>query len=95
MGIDGLVGGLAAKKGNEDLSGRDPDESAPERTVTAKVVERLPNDLFRLEAEGGSKITAHVGAAAGHDFLRLLPGDRVGVALSPGDTGRGRIVERY
>ncbi len=71
------------------------DESTRERTVPAKVVERLPNDLFRLEAEGGSKITAHVGAAAGRDFLRLLPGDRVAVALSPTDTGRGRIVERY
>ena len=71
------------------------DESARERTVSAKVVECLPNDLFQLEAAGGSKITAHVGAAAGRDFLRLLPGDRVGVALSPRDRGRGRIVERY
>ena len=71
------------------------DGSARERTVVAKGIEPLPNDLFRLEAEGGSKITAHVAAAAGRDFMRLLPGDRVSIALSPLDTGRGRIVERH
>jgi translation initiation factor IF-1 len=77
------------------LASRPEDESASERTVTAKVIESLPNDMFRLEGEGGSKITAHVAATSGRDFLRLLPGDRVGVALSPRDRGRGRILERY
>lgn len=65
-----------------------------EREVEATVVRSLPHELFCVEVEGRSQVTAHVRAKSRNDFLRLLPGDRVKVILSPRDPGRGRIVER-
>jgi translation initiation factor IF-1 len=65
-----------------------------ERLVEATVVRPLPNELFCVELDGRSRLTAHLGAKSRSEFLRLLPGDRVKVALSPRDPGRGRIVER-
>lgn len=65
------------------------------RTVKATVVERLPNELFRLELDDQSKVLAAVVQHSRRDFLRLLPGDRVRVELSPYDAGRGRITQRY
>ena len=60
----------------------------------ATVVEELPNALYRLELEDRSKVLAHVSDRRDKDFLRLLPGDRVEVELSPLDYGRGRVVAR-
>ena len=68
---------------------------AVETAMEAEVVESLPNDLFRLELLGDkSNVMAHVSPRAEKDFLRLLPGDRVRVQLSPRDPRRGRIVKR-
>ena len=60
----------------------------------ATVIEPLPNELYRVELEDSSPVMAHVSARGGKDFLRLLPGDRVEVELSPLDPGRGRVVRR-
>ena len=72
---------------------------AVETAMEAEVVESLPNDLFRLElldgkSDGKSSVTAHISPRSEKDFLRLLPGDRVRVQLSPRDPRRGRIVKR-
>ena len=67
---------------------------AEARQVNARVVEALPNALFRveLETESRSRVTAHVGAAS--SLLRVLPGETVVVELLPYDATRGRIVGR-
>jgi translation initiation factor IF-1 len=59
------------------------------------VRETLPNELYRVELEDRSPVVAHVSARRKKDFLRLLPGDRVEVELSPLDPGRGRVTRRY
>jgi len=61
--------------------------------VSARVIETLPNALYRveLENEGRAQVIAHVSGAA---LLRLLPGDSVLVELMPYDTSRGRILRR-
>jgi len=61
----------------------------------ATVVEPLPNALYRVELEDSTRVLAHVGERRSKDFLRLLPGDRVEVELSPLDYGRGRVTKRY
>lgn len=70
-----------------------PKDAAPLR-VGGRVLEALPNDLFRveLESEGRARVTAHISAAS--NLLRLLPGDAVVVELMPYDTTRARVVGR-
>ncbi|RQD77450.1 MAG: translation initiation factor IF-1 [Candidatus Syntrophonatronum acetioxidans] len=63
--------------------------------VEGTVVEPLPNAMFRVEIEGGHKILAHVSGKIRMHFIRILPGDRVLVELSPYDLTRGRITYRY
>ena len=62
--------------------------------VRAKVLEALPNDLFRVELADQSRVLAHVAPRRGLDFLRLLPGDEVQIEVSPSDRSRARIVKR-
>ncbi len=62
--------------------------------VEAKVVEELPSLLFRLELNNQQSVLAHAAGAAGKNFVRLLPGDRVKVELSAADPTRGRIVKK-
>ena len=71
----------------------DDDVSEP-KLENAIVEEELPNALFRLKLPDQSKVLAHVSDRREKDFLRLLPGDKVQVRLSPYDGGRGRIVKR-
>lgn len=54
----------------------------------------LPRALYRVGLEGGREVTAHAASGPGRNFVRLVVGDRVTVALSPRDVGRGRIVRR-
>ncbi|SMB88933.1 bacterial translation initiation factor 1 (bIF-1) [Thermanaeromonas toyohensis ToBE] len=63
--------------------------------VEGTVVEALPNAMFRVELANGHKVLAHVSGKIRMNFIRILPGDRVLVELSPYDLTRGRIVYRY
>lgn len=62
--------------------------------VEGVVAESLPNAMFRVELENGHKILAHVGGKMRMHFIRILPGDKVTVELSPYDLTRGRITFR-
>ncbi|MEZ5362456.1 MAG: translation initiation factor IF-1 [Bryobacterales bacterium] len=64
------------------------------KLVEAVVEEELPNALYRLTLADRTQVLAHVGEKRANDFLRLLPGDRVEVRLSPYDDRRGRILRR-
>ena len=69
-----------------------PKEDAIE--VTGTVVETLPNAMFRVELENGHRVLAHISGKMRLHFIKILPGDRVTVELSPYDLNRGRIVYR-
>lgn len=58
------------------------------------VLEALPNTMFKVEIEGGHVILAHISGKLRMNFIRILPGDRVTVQMSPYDLTRGRIVWR-
>ncbi|MHC4455722.1 MAG: translation initiation factor IF-1 [Planctomycetota bacterium] len=62
--------------------------------LQAKVIDALPNAMFRVELESGHKILAHVSGKMRMNFIRILPGDTVVVEMSPYDLNRGRIVLR-
>jgi translation initiation factor IF-1 len=62
--------------------------------VIGTVTEQLPSALYRVKLEGGGQVTAHIADRIDRNFVRVLVGDRVRLELSPGDHGRGRIVER-
>ncbi|MEI6631676.1 MAG: translation initiation factor IF-1 [bacterium] len=59
-----------------------------------KVVETLPNAMFRVELENGHIVLAHVSGKMRMNFIRILPGDKVKLELSPYDLSRGRITFR-
>jgi translation initiation factor IF-1 len=63
--------------------------------VEGTVIEPLPNAMFRVELEGGHKVLAHISGKMRMHFIKILPGDKVTVELSPYDLTRGRIVYRY
>jgi len=63
--------------------------------VEGTVVEALPNAMFRVELENKHLVLAHVSGKMRMHFIRILPGDRVALELSPYDLGRGRITYRY
>jgi translation initiation factor IF-1 len=63
--------------------------------VEGIVKETLPNATFRVEIEGGHEVLAHVSGKIRMNFIRILPGDRVLLELSPYDLTRGRILYRY
>ena len=62
--------------------------------VSATVVEALPNAVFRVKLESGHAILAHASGKMRMHFIRILPGDKVSIELSPYDLTRGRIVYR-
>ncbi len=63
--------------------------------VDGIVQETLPNAMFRVELEGGHVVLGHVSGKMRMNYIRILPGDRVALELSPYDLSRGRIVLRY
>ena len=63
--------------------------------VEGKVIEPLPNALFKVELDNGHHVLAHVSGKMRMNFIRILPGDKVTVELSPYDLSRGRIIYRY
>lgn len=62
--------------------------------VEGKVVEALPNTIFKVELENGHEITAHISGKLRMHYIRILPGDKVVVELSPYDLTKGRITWR-
>ncbi|MDO4539914.1 MAG: translation initiation factor IF-1 [Syntrophomonadaceae bacterium] len=63
--------------------------------VEGIVLEPLPNAMFKVELENGHKVLAHISGKMRMNFIRILPGDRVMVELSPYDLNRGRITYRF
>jgi len=62
--------------------------------LEATVIDALPNAMFKVELENGHQILAHVSGKMRMHFIRILPGDKVTVEMSPYDLSRGRIVLR-
>jgi translation initiation factor IF-1 len=62
--------------------------------VEGTVVEALPNAMFRVELQNQHKVLAHVSGKMRMNFIRILPGDKVMLELSPYDLSRGRIIYR-
>jgi translation initiation factor IF-1 len=63
--------------------------------IEGRVVEPLPNAMFRVELQNGHRVLAHISGKMRQHYIRILPEDRVVVELSPYDLSRGRIVYRY
>ncbi len=63
--------------------------------VEGTVVEPLPNAMFRVELSNGHTVLAHISGKMRMNFIRILPGDRVKLEMSPYDLSRGRITYRY
>lgn len=78
-----------------------PDEERPRRTnpdaitVDGKVLVALPNAMFTVELENGHSVLSHLAGKMRTNYIRVLPGDRVTVELSPYDLSRGRITYRH
>lgn len=62
--------------------------------VEGKILETLPNAMFRVELENGHKVLAHISGKMRMHYIKILPGDKVMVELSPYDLSRGRIIYR-
>ena len=72
----------------------DEPQAPPANTADGVVVELLPSQLVRVELDGRHQVTAHLASPVGRNYVRVLVGDRVRVALMSNDPGRGRIVEK-
>lgn len=88
LGSKGGVLGRAAGNGH-GLSKEDAIE------VMATVMDLLPNAMFKVKLENNHEVLAHISGRMRKNFIKILPGDRVAVELSPYDLNRGRIVYRY
>ena len=62
--------------------------------VEGKVIETLPNAMFRVELPNGHRVLAHISGKMRMHFIKILPGDKVTVGVSPYDINRGRIIYR-
>ncbi len=82
---------VQARPGEEHLPKPKEDAIVMEGTV----IEPLPNAMFRVELENGHKVLAHISGKMRMHYIRILPGDRVQVELTPYDISRGRITYRY
>ena len=63
--------------------------------VEGTVIEKLPNAMFQVELENGHQVLAHISGKLRMNFIRILPGDKVTVELTPYDLEHGRITYRY
>ena len=63
--------------------------------VDGIITETLPNATFKVELENGHKVLAHISGKMRMHFIKILPGDKVALELSPYDLSRGRIIYRY
>ena len=93
-----MVGGSCTRRGASAVVGGEQALAKPKDDtilVEGTVVEPLPNAMFRVELENGHKVLAHISGKMRMHYIRILPGDRVRVELSPYDLTRGRVVYRY
>lgn len=72
----------------------DEPQAPPADTAEGVVLELLPSQLVRVELDGRHQVTAHLASPVGRNYVRVLVGDRVRVALMNHDPGRGRIVAK-
>lgn len=92
---------MARKRGGRRPRNKAPAEKAAKTAkeeaieVEGTIVEPLPNAMFRVELTNGHRVLAHVSGKIRMHFIRILPGDRVLVELSPYDLTHGRITYRY
>jgi translation initiation factor IF-1 len=63
--------------------------------VEGTILETLPNASFRVELANGQRVLAHISGKMRMNYIRILPGDKVTVELSPYDLGKGRIIYRF
>jgi translation initiation factor IF-1 len=84
-----MLGCHRVLEGSQDMAKEDSIE------VQGTVLETLPNAMFRVEIENGHKILAHISGKMRMHFIKILPGDKVTVELSPYDLTRGRITYRF
>ncbi|MCX7728643.1 MAG: translation initiation factor IF-1 [Bacteroidia bacterium] len=63
--------------------------------VDGTVIEALSNAMFRVELENGHIVTAHISGKMRMNYIRILPGDKVKLEMSPYDLTKGRIISRY
>jgi translation initiation factor IF-1 len=84
-------------RGKRKTKERGPDTSNKEEGIQVEgtVVEPLPNAMFKVELENGHQVLAHISGKMRMHYIRILPGDKVLVELSPYDLTRGRVVYRY
>jgi translation initiation factor IF-1 len=87
-----VVGGRGGNGVDREKRGMAKQKGIP---VEGTVVEALPNAMFRVELENKHIVLAHVSGKMRMHFIRILPGDRVALELSPYDLSRGRITYRY
>jgi translation initiation factor IF-1 len=81
------------KKGREGMAKRKSERKGVEAMGT--VIEAFPNAMFKVKLDTGHEVLAHISGKIRVHYIRILPGDRVLVELSPYDLTRGRIVYRY
>ena len=62
--------------------------------LEGKVLEKLPNAMFRVELENGHEVLAHISGKLRMNYIRILPGDKVTLEMSPYDLSKGRIIWR-
>ena len=62
--------------------------------IEGKVIEKLPNTMFRVELENGHVVLAHISGKLRMNYIKILPGDKVTIEMSPYDLSKGRIIWR-
>lgn len=92
-------GGRSGGGGGGRSSSPPPSSDEPEKEqgieVQGTIVENLPNTMFKVKLENGHEVLAHISGKIRMHYIKILPGDRVLVELSPYDLTRGRILYRY
>jgi translation initiation factor IF-1 len=86
-------GGCPSAHSGEEFTLPKPKEDAI--VLEGTILESLPNAMFRVELDNGHKVLAHISGKMRMHYIRILPGDKVQVELTPYDLTRGRITYRY
>jgi translation initiation factor IF-1 len=98
-GVDGPLPSMNDVRAGGTKQRRQVAEDMPKKDgaieIEGRVIEPLPNAMFRVELANGHKVLAHISGKMRQHYIRILPEDRVVVELSPYDLTRGRIVYRY